>query len=55
MNGLTVNKSRYRITLEIEAFDDLNPFEINWKDVLNLNPAESVRLVKLEDDSDYMF
>lgn len=55
MNGLTVNKSRYRITLEVEAFDDLDPYEIDWKDALNLNPMESVRLVKLEDDSDYMF
>ncbi len=55
MNGLTVNKSRYRITLEIEAFDDLNPFEIDWKNVLDLNPGEDVRLVKYEDDDEYMF
>lgn len=55
MTGLTVNKSRYRVILEIEAFDDLNPFEIDWKDALGLNPAEDVRLVKVEDDSDYMF
>lgn len=55
MNGLTVNKSRYRVTLEIEAFDDLNPMQLNWNEVLDLNPGESVRVVSVEDDDDYMF
>jgi hypothetical protein len=55
MSGLTLNKSRYRIVLEVEAFDDLDPMNIDWNEILDLNPEESVRLLKVEDDDEYMF
>lgn len=35
-------KSKYRITLELEVFDDMNPHQIDWNKVLNLEPAEKV-------------
>ncbi len=36
-------KSKYRITLELEVFDDMNPHQIDWNKVLDLEPAEKVR------------
>ena len=36
-------KTKYRITLEITAFDDFNPYEINWKKLFDLQPAEKVK------------
>ena len=35
-------KSKYRITLEIEALDDFNPHQINWDKVLDIGENESV-------------
>jgi len=55
MNGLTINKSRYRVILEIEAFDDFDPFEFNWEEALDLQSSESAHVVKVEDYDDYMF
>jgi predicted component of type VI protein secretion system len=40
---LTGTKTKYRITLELEVFDDMNPHQIDWNKVLNLEPAEKVR------------
>jgi hypothetical protein len=40
---LTASKSKYRITLELEVFEDMNPHQINWNKVLDLEPAERVK------------
>jgi hypothetical protein len=33
-------KVKYRVTLELEVFSDMNPHQIQWDKVLNLEPAE---------------
>jgi hypothetical protein len=33
---------RYRVTLDITAFPDFNPHQIQWDRVLDLEPAERV-------------
>tara|TARA_Y100001951_G_C11181733_1_gene206333 strand:- start:167 stop:340 length:174 start_codon:yes stop_codon:yes gene_type:complete len=38
-------KSKYRITLEIEALDDFNPHQIDFAKVLQLEDNESVESV----------
>tara|TARA_R100000655_G_C2871286_1_gene173453 strand:+ start:91 stop:264 length:174 start_codon:yes stop_codon:yes gene_type:complete len=38
-------KSKYRITLEIEALDDFNPHQIDFSKVLQLEDNESVESV----------
>ena len=38
-------KSKYRITLEIEALDDFNPHQINWDKVLDMQDNETVESV----------
>ncbi len=38
-------KSKYRITLEIEALDDFNPHQINWDKVLDMQDNERVESV----------
>ena len=38
-------KSKYRITLEIEALDDFNPHQIDWRKVLDLQDNEHVESV----------
>jgi hypothetical protein len=35
-------KVRYRITLDLEVFEDMNPHQIQWERVLDLEPAEKV-------------
>ena len=35
-------KSKYRVTLELEVFDDMNPHQIDWNKVLELEPSENV-------------
>ncbi len=35
-------KVRYRITLDLEVFADMNPHQIQWDRVLDLEPAERV-------------
>ena len=40
---LQAQKSKYRITLELEVFDDMNPHQIDWNKVLELEPAERVK------------
>ena len=35
-------KTKYRITLEIDAFDDFNPRQIAWDKVLDLGGSEHV-------------
>lgn len=33
-------KVKYRVTLELEVFEDMNPHNIQWDRVLDLEPAE---------------
>ena len=35
-------KSKYRITLELDVLDDFNPHQIDWRKVLQLEPNEHV-------------
>ena len=37
--------SKYRITLEIEALDDFNPHQIDWRKVLEIQDNESIESV----------
>ena len=38
----SVQKQRYRITLELETFADFNPHQVDWEKLFKLEPAESV-------------
>ena len=38
-------KSKYRITLELDVLDDFNPHQIDWRKVLQLEGDESVESV----------
>jgi len=51
---LTVQKKRYRITLDLEIYDDLDPQDINWKNKLELEGDESVE-VSIKDCDDLVF
>ena len=35
-------KVRYRVTLELNVFDDMDPHQIDWEKLFQLEPAESV-------------
>ena len=35
-------KSKYRITLELDVLDDFNPRQINWEKVLDIGADECV-------------
>jgi predicted component of type VI protein secretion system len=35
-------KSKYRVTLEIDAMDDFNPHQIDWEKILDLQGSEKV-------------
>lgn len=37
-------KQRYRVTLELEVFDDFDPHQLDWEKVFNLEPAERVEV-----------
>lgn len=39
---LAATKTKYRITLELEVLEDMNPHQIQWEKVLKLEPAEKV-------------
>jgi len=39
---LSTIKSKYRVTLEIEVFEDMNPHQIQWDKMLELEPGEKV-------------
>ena len=39
---LHTQKSKYRITLELDVHDDFNPRDINWSRVFQINEDESV-------------
>ncbi len=38
-------KSKYKITLEIDALDDFNPRQIDWRKVLDMQDNETVESV----------
>jgi hypothetical protein len=40
---LSATKTKYRVTLELEVLPDMNPHQIQWEKVLELEPAEKVR------------
>ena len=44
-------KSKYRITLELDVLDDFNPRDISWEKVFNLQDNEKVESV-IEDLQD---
>ena len=37
--------TKYRITLELDVGDDFNPYQIDWRKVLQLEENESVQSV----------
>lgn len=39
---LVANKSKYRVTLELDVLSDMNPYQIQWEKLLKLEPAERV-------------
>ena len=39
---LQAQKSKYRITLELDVHDDFNPRDINWSKVFQINEDETV-------------
>tara|TARA_B100001173_G_scaffold228534_1_gene198462 strand:- start:175 stop:348 length:174 start_codon:yes stop_codon:yes gene_type:complete len=43
-------KSKYRITLEVDALSDFNPHQIDWRKVLDMQDNEEVQSV-IEDMS----
>ena len=44
-------KTKYRITLELDVLDDFNPRDISWEKVFNLQDNEKVESV-IEDLQD---
>ena len=38
-------KSKYRITLELDVLDDFNPRQIDWRKVLDMQDNETVESV----------
>ncbi|WJZ47909.1 hypothetical protein [Synechococcus phage DSL-LC03] len=50
----TMQKNRYRVVLDIEAYDDLDVQNLNWNEVLKLEGDESVEVLSITDfDSIY--
>ena len=43
-------KTKYRITLELDVLDDFNPREIDWRKVLDMQDNETVESI-IEDMS----
>ena len=38
----SAQKEKFRITLEITAFPDFDPYQIDWKKLFALEPSEKV-------------
>jgi len=38
-------KSKYRITLEVDALSDFNPHQIDWRKVLDMQDNEEVESI----------
>lgn len=39
---LSTQKTKYRVTLELDVLEDFNPHQINWEKVLDLGGNERV-------------
>jgi hypothetical protein len=39
---LSTQKSKYRITLELDVMQDFNPHQIDWNKLFDLEPNEKV-------------
>lgn len=39
---LAAQKTKYRVTLELDVLEDFNPHQINWEKVLDLGGGEHV-------------
>ena len=39
---LNAQKSRYRITLDLEVLGDFNPHQVNWERLLDIGDNETV-------------
>jgi hypothetical protein len=39
---LVGQKQKYRITLEVDAFNDFNPHQIDWEKTLDIQSTEKV-------------
>jgi hypothetical protein len=48
LTSLPGQLQKYRVTLEFNVLEDFNPHDINYENVFNLEPAESVS-VTVED------
>ena len=46
-------KSKYRITLEVDALSDFNPHQIDWRKVLDMQDNETVESI-IEDMSNHV-
>ena len=38
----SAQKVRYRVTLDIQAFPEIDPHQIDWEKLFKLEPAENV-------------
>lgn len=36
-------KTKYRVTLEIEAMEDFNPHQLDWEKLLDIQGSESIK------------
>ena len=46
-------KTKYRITLELDVLDDFNPRDIDWRKVLNMQEIEDCQCYIEDVDSPY--
>ena len=40
----TAQKQKYRVTLEFDVFDDFDPYNINWKQLFDIEGSESLEV-----------
>ena len=50
---LTHNKRLVTITLDIMCYDDLHPEDVNWREVLDLEPGEEFQCRIKEHEMDW--
>ena len=43
LSSLPGQKTKFRITLELEVMDDFNPHDIDWEKVLDIQGDESIK------------
>lgn len=49
MSMIYAQKSKYRITLEIDVFEDFNPHNVDWGKLLDIQGNEKVSSCYVED------